>query len=765
MPTIDEATAIALQHHQAGRLQEAESIYRQILGVQPANHAALHYLGLIALHVGQPQIAVDYMSRAVAIYPHEATYHNNLGEAYRVQGDEKRAVECFERATILKPDYADAHYNLGVVLQCQNKPEEAAAYYRKTLALQPTYAKAHNNLGNILKAQGRLEDALVHYREALAADPAFLEAHNNLGATLQAQGKLDEATACYRQAMAIKPDFTEAYNNLGLVLQIQGNLEGAVAHYRQALKFKPDFAEGYRNLASVFQVQNQMEEATAHYRMALQLNPASPKAAKGLGFTLKLQGKLDEAIACYRQCLAVAPTDGMRILLGTSAPVIYRSQAHLLQTRRAFQQQVAGLLREALVVTDPIMEVDATNFFLAYQGMNDRTLQINVAQLYEQACPSLQYTADHCRSFSPRPAGGKIKIGFISMYFTNHTVGQLMRGIMARLSRELFSVSALTFPHKPDWISGLIAKEADHTIVLPPSLDEVHRRIAEERFDILFYADIGMDPFTYYLAFSRLAPVQCTTWGHPVTTGIKTMDYFVSSKLIEPEDAGRHYSERLICLDQMPSYYYRPTLVGTLKTRREFGFNESTHLYLCPQSLFKIHPDFDAFIAGILQADPHGELILIDGTSMHWNTLLMERFQATIPHVIDRIRFVPRMSGPDFLSLLSVADVILDPLHWSGGNTTYEALFFGTPVVTLPSKFMRGRVTGGLYRQMGVMDCVVATKDKYIKLAVRLGTDPKFREEVKARILAANHVLYENTEVVREYERAFLQMVKESQRK
>jgi predicted O-linked N-acetylglucosamine transferase (SPINDLY family) len=142
----------------------------------------------------------------------------------------------------------------------------------------------------------------------------------------------------------------------------------------------------------------------------------------------------------------------------------------------------------------------------------------------------------------------------------------------------------------------------------------------------------------------------------------------------------------------------------------------------------------------------------------------MERFRETIPHVVERIRFVPRMSGPDFLSLLSVADVILDPLHWSGGNTTYEALFFGTPVVTLPSKFMRGRVTGGFYRQMGVMDCVVDTKDKYVKLAVRLGTDPAYREKIKARILAANHVLYENMEVVRDVERFFVEAVETAQR-
>lgn len=764
MPTIDEAITIAFQHHQAGRLQEAEAIYRQILEVQPANHAALHYLGMIAHHVGKPQVAIDYMSRAIAICPEEAVYHNNLGEAYRVLGDTEKAVAHFEQAVVLKPEYVDAYYNLGVVRHQQGASEEAMTYYRKVLTLNPSYAKAHNNLGNILKEQGRVEDALIHYREALAFDPACAEACNNVGAILQTQGKLEEALVHFRQALALKPDFAEACSNLGLILQVQGKIEEAVAHFRQALALKPDFADGYCNLGSVFQVQGKMEEAVDYYRQALALRPAFPKAAKGLGFVLKLQGKLDEAMACYRQCLEVMPGDGLRILMGTSVPVIYQSQNHLLMTRRKIQEQVAGLLMQTLSITDPIMEVDATNFFIAYQGLNDHDLQQSIGRLYERACPSLSYIADHCRMSPYRPAGSKIKIGFISMYFWNHTVGNLMRGIMARLSRRAFSVSVLTFPRKSDAISEFIARNADHTIILPTSLDAVRRRIAEEQFDILFYADIGMDPFTYYLAYSRLAPVQCTTWGHPVTTGIKTMDYFVSSEFLEPDQASGHYSERLVHLKNLPTCYYKPVIVGSLKSRRDLGLSENAHLYLCPQSLFKIHPDFDKFIAGILHSDQQGELILLDGTSKHWNTLLMDRFRKTIPHGIERIRFVPRLNGHDFLGLLSVADVILDPLHWSGGNTTFEALFLGTPIVTLPSEFMRGRVTYGCYKQMDVMDCVAATREDYVKLAVRLGTNPKHRAKIKAKILDRNHVLYENIEVVREYERAFLQMVNETRR-
>ena len=790
MATISEALAHALQHHQAGRLQEAEALYRQILQAQPNHPDALHLLGVIAHQVGQEEVAVTYISRAIELNAVIPEYRNNLGEAYRAQGRMAEAAAHYRQALALNPSFAEAHYNLGLVLQGGGKPAEAIEHYLKAVALKPAYAEAHNNLGNALKEQGNQKEAEDHYRLALTINPSYAAAHYNMGIVLQEQGRLEEAVAQYHKALALKPTYAEACNNLGLVLREQGkldeaatlfrqaltvqpsnveavlnlgnalkdqgNLEEAMACYRQATALKPTCAEAYNNLGTVLQKLRMFGDAEACYRQAVKANPAFGLAYANLGKILAEQGKHEEAVALYRQALDFGQSDGVRILMATALPVIFESKEHLLTARRHFTEQVSELIRQDLSLKDPATELGVTNFYLAYQGFNDCKIQQMLGRMYGQACPALNYIAAHCRATPRAQASSRIKLGFIAMSLGKQTIlGVLARGIIAELSRGDLSVSLILFQNIRDDDSTFIPDGVDRIIVLPPVLSAAQDRIAKEQFDILCYVDIGLDPLIYFLAFSRLAPVQCALWSHPVTTGIPTIDCFISSRYLEPPNAGTHYTEKLVRLRHLPLYYSRPVCRVPLKSRGEFGFNENQTLYLCPQSLFKLHPDFDEVIGQILQKDQSGELVLIEGMHAHWTELLVNRFRRTIPDVADRIRILPRQTEWDFQGLLSVADVILDPLHWSGGITTLDALALGTPVVTLPGKFMRGRVTYAFYKQMGVLECVATANDEYVKLAVRLGKDRKYREKIKAKILASNAVLYENPSGARELERFF----------
>ena len=115
------------------------------------------------------------------------------------------------------------------------------------------------------------------------------------------------------------------------------------------------------------------------------------------------------------------------------------------------------------------------------------------------------------------------------------------------------------------------------------------------------------------LAFARLAPVQCATWGHPVTTGIPTIDYFISNVDAEPADAAEHYTEQLVRMKNLPTYYAPPSVSSATRSRKDFGLEEKAHLYLCPQSLFKMHPEFDGILSAILRADPKGRIVLVNG--------------------------------------------------------------------------------------------------------------------------------------------------------
>ena len=341
MATIPEALAIAIGHHQAGRLQAAEQIYRQILAVEPNHADSWHLLGVIAHQLGQHETAVQYIRRAIALNGNMAHFHYNLGNALKDLRKLDEAVISYRRALELNPDQAGAHNNMGVALMDLGRVDEAAASYRRALELKPDYADASNNLGNALKElkqfdeavaccrralelkpdfveaysnlgnalkeQGRLDEAVACYRRTLDLQPELAEIHNNLGAVLREQGKLDEAVACCRRALQLKPNDAEIHNNLGAALNEQGKLDEAVACYRGALQLKPDYAEAHNNLALAFKDQGKLDEAVACCRRALQWKPDFVQAHNNLAATLSQQGKLDEAIACCRRALELKP--------------------------------------------------------------------------------------------------------------------------------------------------------------------------------------------------------------------------------------------------------------------------------------------------------------------------------------------------------------------------------------------------------------------------------------------------------------------------
>ena len=758
MATIVETLNLALQHHEAGRLQEAEALYRQILQVQPDHPDALHLLGVIAHQVGRNEIAIDLLGQAIAVSPGAAEFHNHLAVVYQAQGRREEALVHFRQAMTLQPAFAEASYNLGLMLHKEGRLDEATAHYREALRLKPEYADAWNNLGNVLRTQGKLDEAITQYRQALALKPAYGEAYINLGIAMQEQGRLDEAAAHYREALRLKPKHADALNNLGNILRAQGRLEEAVGYYWQALALEPESSAIHVNLGMALREQGKVEEALAHYRQALALSPTFAPAHISLGDVLNKEGITEEAEACYRRAFATQPSDGLKIKLATMLPAILPSVQDVATIRKRFEENVDALLKEELTLKDPIEEVWQTNFYLAYQGRNDRKLQTKIARLYERACPSLLYTARFCQS-QPRPRkAGKIKIGYISRFFKNHSVGKFSCGVLAHLSRERFHVIAFIVPPVVnDDISAFIQQHADATVVLPGTLQAARQRIEQEALDILYYQDIGMDPFTYFLAFSRLAPVQCVTLGHADTSGIRNLDYFISTEYFEPDNADTHYSERLVKLKSQISFYYKPRIPSPLKSRHQLGLDEFEHIYICPQFSFKLHPEFDVILAGILSADLRGRVLL---KADRWMGLLLQRFKRTIPHVLDRITIMPSPVGGDFINLIAVSDVMLDPIHFSGFTTSLEAFAVGTPVVTWPGEFQRGRATLGFYKSMEILDCVADCPKRYVELAVRLGTDAKYRAKIRATILARNKRLYEDPRVVKEYERAFLKMAK-----
>jgi predicted O-linked N-acetylglucosamine transferase (SPINDLY family) len=786
MVTISKKLDIAIEHHRAGRLEQAEQLYQEILVNNPRHADALHLLGLVWHQLGKHEIGIESILRALELQPRSAAFLANLGAAYCATKRFDEAVDCCWRALEIEPEHLGAHANmapaliaqgklpqavaryrraferkpqpdfgqvyalLGEVFQAQGRIDRAVDSYRRALQIKPGLAETHNNLGTALNTQGELDQAVACYQRALQIKPELAEAHNNLGNVLKTIQKLDEAVASYRRALSIRPDYAEAHNNLGMALSAQGDLNQAISCYQRALQIKPELAEAHNNLGNALQTLRKLDEAAASYRRALSIKPDYADAYCNLGDTLKAQGKAAEAAAAYKRSLEIRPNDRVRFAEASVLPVIYQSNEEIEIYRNRFAQKITCLLDDG-VQLDPIRQPVAPPFLLAYQGKNNRALLEMVGQLFVR--PSCDLSQ---RRKAGDKANGVIKIGIISAYFRNHTVGEVWRGLIANLARDKFSITVLSitpsFTDKADSTTEFIRAHCDRFVRLPRHPAIAQRTIGEEELDVLFYVDLGMDSMTYALATSRLAPVQCVTWGHPVTSGLKTIDYFISSELLEANDADQYYTEKLVRLKSLGVYYYRPKRPVSQKVRGDFGLPSDGHLYACLQNLFKFHPNFDSLLAEILQTDPQGRLVIPAGQSANWTEALLSRFRTSLGGLVDRVIVIPRQQYDDFLRLNALVDVLLLPPDFGGGRTSYEAFSLGLPVVTLPSPLLAGRITYALYRKMGVLDCVAQTPKQYVEIAVRLGTDREYREAVREKISASSDALFEDLEAVRELE-------------
>jgi predicted O-linked N-acetylglucosamine transferase (SPINDLY family) len=748
--TLEDALQRALQEYQTGRLAAAEHLCRQVLAQWPRQPGALHLLGVLAYRQGQVPSAIALIQEAVALQPQNVEAWSNLGAALHSAGRPDEAVAAYQKALDLDPRHADAHNNLGAILAGRSRFGEAIAAYQRALALNPVHVDAQYNLGNALQALGRFDEAIVAYQHALALRPEHPECHVGLGNIALARGKMEEAIAAFRQALALRPTYAGAWYNLGNALKDNGQLDQAVAAYRRAIELRPGFADAFNNLGVALQDWGRFDEAVDAYRQAVQIDPEKLSAYLSPAGLLADMGLLEKARELYGSALRLQPSPRVRLLAAVVLPPVYRS---VDQIERCRADLIDGLRRldEEGVRLDPTQEEAPPLFYLAYHGRNERELQTALARL-TQGPRALDLGP------GPRTGGSRIHVGFLSAHFRDHTIGRLNAGTIGQLNRKVFEVTVLSAGPANDELGQAIRRSADHYLMLPRSIPEALRTIAAQGLDVLFFTDLGMDPATWTLAHSRLAPVQCVTWGHPLTTGLPTMDYFISSQDLEVEGADAHYTEKLVRLSTLAVSYTRPR-PPPARARAFFGLDEEAHLYGCPQSLFKLHPEFDAVFGAILRQDPRGQLVLLADCYPSRRAILQERFSETLADVRDCIRFVPRQNHTDYLALIAACDVLLDPIHFGGGNTTYEALALGVPVVTLPSQLLRGRISYALYRKIGVLDAVVHTIDEYIRLVVALGTDPDRRAALSRRILAASDMLFEDVAGVRQLEQLFQSVV------
>jgi CRISPR-associated protein Csy1 len=729
-PERFEAARVA---HQRGDLAAAIQGYDELLRDEPALADVWHLKALAEHQSGRLDAAQASVSQAIAL------------------GGGKPGFLMLEGAL------------------CHDRGDLASAEARYAAVAQamPAFAPAHVELGGVHMDQGRIEQALADFQAAVQADGKLVRAWNNLGIALQALGRMDEAKRAFDFTLGLDPAYPVAHYNLARIHQRANDIARALEHARAAAKARPGYTEAWLLIGDLHRRQRETLEALAAYDAAVRASPSHVDARVMRAEVVAEAGGYEEALAEYRRIAENAPAhlkavQAANLLL----PQVYASVEDVHRIRAQYAQGLEQLhdVADRFRFATPDAALDAmrwTNFYLAYQGRNDRELQRRYGEFQHRV---LQANAPEF--FQPRRTGAarsRPRVGFLSHFFFNCTAGRYFGPWVLQLDRSRFESFVY---YTNEWVADdtrAIAAAASTFRHMPGRpLAEVARRIIADELDVLVYPELGMHAETFVLGGLRLAPVQCAGWGHPNTSGLPEMDHFLSCESMEPEDAASQYTERLSLLPGLGTHYRRPQTDDT-STRADFGIPADCIAYLVPQSIFKIHPDNDDLIAQVLQRDARAMVVMFashhDHVTQAFARRLGARLEARGVDIHQRVIFLaPFVPHARYLRLNAVCDVMLDTVHWSGGNTSLDALAMGLPVVTWPGVLMRGRQSMAMLRALGVPELIARDGEEWVRTALAVGGDRDLRAELSARITANHGALFEQAEPIRALERVLLEL-------
>ena len=640
-------------------------------------------------HSGQMAQVVSSCKELLQTHKRSLILYNILGSALQAIGRFEEAVKSYNQAIQIYPDYVDAHYNLGNVLKELGLLDEAVKSYNKAIQLKPDYVDAHYNLSVALKDLKQLEKSIQSCVKAIQLKPDYAEAYNNLGATLQELGRLDEAVKSYNKATKLKPDYADAYNNLGVTLQELGRLDEAVKRYNQAIKINPDYAEAYSNLGVVQRELGQLEEAINNYNKAIQLKPDYADAYSNLGNTLQDQGQLDEAVECYNQAIKLQPDLSMAYNNRNCALNYFSelTQTDVFQKHLEFEEQFGLKILK-----------------------DKQTVRLNKSK------------------------NTRLRVGYISADFNSHSVGYFFEPLLKHHDHYIINTYCYYNNIKEDSTTKRLIDVSEHwRSIIRMNDKDIINLIRKDKINILIDLS-GHTKGNRLTVFSHNpAPIQVTWLGYPNTTGLSSIDYRFTDEIADPiSEADKFHSEELVRLPKGFLCYQGNESVSTNKAlpclkRGYITFGSFNNLT-------KITPQVIKIWSRILQAVPNSHLLLkskqLSDSSTKSRYLELFKEEGISEDRLELHSWMPEKDG--HLRLYGHVDIGLDPFPYNGTTTTCEALWMGTPVITILGDRHVSRVGASILTHVGLEEFIATDIDEYINMAIKYANNMDSIKSIRA---------------------------------
>ncbi|WP_059358665.1 O-linked N-acetylglucosamine transferase, SPINDLY family protein [Parachlamydia acanthamoebae] len=652
--------------------------------------------------------------------------------------------------------YPDIQQILTLAIEAHKagKLEKAKELFEMIVLANPLNPVPHSFLGLIAIQNNHPGIAIQHFTEAVRLDPNNPLHHANLAATLLQTKQFEEALTTANKALALNADYPAALLSSGVALLSLGRIDKSLIPLQHLLTLYPDHIEGLYNLGIGMLRLKDFDAAEQLLRKVISQAPSHLEALLNLGICLFQIHRNEEVVAICERILTIHPNHiaARFILCFAHLPFIYENEEEITLVRTRYEQ-------ELLELHDLCMESTAEElsqamfcvglsqpFLLAYQGEDDRLLQTIYGDIIAKfvAARFPKWELEH--PFIKHSSDKRIRVGIVSGFFKFHSNWKThIQGWIKQINHKYFALFGYHTSGECDKVTEEARTYLERLTVGPKTLKEYCASIKEDKLDILIFPEIGMDSMTMRLAALRLAPVQCTSWGHPDTSGLQTIDYFLSSVLMEPPHGDDNYTEKLIRLPNLSIYYDPPTITYEKRSRTDFGLREEAILYWCCQVPIKYHPCNDEIFAKIVRDVPNAQLVFVESMPMiahQFRNRLEKTFARFGLRANDYCVFLPKLNGKEFEDVTHLMDIFLDSVGWSGCNSSLESLAHNLPIVTLPGLLMRSRHTTAILSLMGMSDCIAKSEDDYIARAVSLGRHPEERSHMRKCIAMQKHLVY-----------------------
>ena len=626
----------------------------------------------------------------------------------------------------------DHLFNIAVACIENNLFNTAELIFNELLIVKREDSRIFYNLGLLHTFSRDYKKALHFYQKALEINPIDPDALTNMGAILNKLNRYKDANIILAKAIEINPNQPYSWQNKGYALFELNLFEQSLVHFDHAIALDPYYRDAWFNRGNTLEKLNRYEDAYASFQKALLIDPSDSLAMWGLVFA--------------------------------TIPALFSNINEKKLSRELFSNALIELNKWIDKNQNLLNSVEAIGshqpFYLAYQETNNRELLSQYGKICRRVMKKWQDPKLTDRAIK----GRRIAIGIVTNHILNHSVwNTLIKGWLQNLNRDLFEIHLFYVSGYSDQETVLAKSISTSFTENLGNLEDWAKAILEKQVDVLIYPEIGMDPLTCKLANLRLAPLQLASWGHPETTGLPTIDYYISAKDFEPTHADDHYSEQLVQLPNLGCYYSARNVTPADIDLLSLGIDKASPILLCPGTPFKYAPEHDKVLVSIAQKLPTCQLILFENQESSLSAALKDRLSKAFEYenlnAFDYLRFIPWQKTEDFYGLMQKSDVFLDTIGFSGFNTAIQAIECGLPIVTREGLFLRGRLASGILRRMGVTELIASNEAEYVDLVVKLVQDRDYRKSVQEKIIANKPVLFDDLEPIRALEQFLVERV------